>query len=66
MPKPWVSADDISSHLGVTKDTVYAWITDKSMPVRKIVWLWKLQTSEVDDWVCSGGVVAHAHDRAED
>ena len=23
MPEPWLSADDISCHLGVTKDTVY-------------------------------------------
>lgn len=29
MSEPWLSADQIASHLGVTKDTVYAWIADK-------------------------------------
>ena len=32
MSEPWLSADDIATHLGVTKDTVYAWISDKAMP----------------------------------
>ena len=55
MPEPWLSADDISAHLGVTKDTVYAWIADKAMPAHKVGRLWKFQASEVDDWVRSGG-----------
>lgn len=28
MTEPWISADEIASHLGVSKDTVYAWIGD--------------------------------------
>ena len=55
MPEPWLSADDIASHLGVTKDTVYAWIAEKAMPAHKIGRLWKFQASEVDDWVRAGG-----------
>jgi excisionase family DNA binding protein len=55
MSEPWLSADDISGHLGVTKDTVYAWIADKAMPAHKVGRLWKFQASEVDDWVRSGG-----------
>lgn len=55
MAEPWLSADDIATHLGITKDTVYAWITDKRMPAHKIGRLWKFQTSEVDEWVRSGG-----------
>ena len=43
MTEPWLSADDIASHLGVTKDTVYTWIADKSMPAHKIGRLWKFQ-----------------------
>ena len=31
MAEPWLSADDIATHLGVTKDTVYAWIADNGM-----------------------------------
>lgn len=55
MSEPWLSADDIAAHLGVTKDTVYSWISDKSMPAHKVGRLWKFQTSEVDTWVRSGG-----------
>jgi excisionase family DNA binding protein len=55
LAEPWLSADDIASHLGIAKDTVYAWITDKRMPAHKVGRLWKFQTSEVDEWVRSGG-----------
>lgn len=30
MSEPWLSAEEIATHLGVTKDTVYAWIADKA------------------------------------
>lgn len=55
MPEPWLSADDIAAHLGVTKDTVYAWIADRRMPAHKLGRLWRFQASEVDAWVRSGG-----------
>lgn len=51
---PWLSADDIAVHLGVTKDTVYAWIAEKGMPAHKVDWLWRFQASEVDEWVRNG------------
>lgn len=55
MSEPWLSADAIAGHLGVTKDTVYAWISDKGMPAHKVGRLWKFQITEVDDWVRRGG-----------
>ncbi len=58
MSQPWLSADDIAAHLGVTKDTVYSWIADKAMPAHKVGRLWKFQTSEVDEWVRRGGAAA--------
>lgn len=60
MSESWLSADNVAEHLGVTKDTVYAWIADKGMPAHKVGRLWKFQASEVDAWVRSnaaeGGV----------
>lgn len=58
MSPAWLSADDIAAHLGVTKDTVYSWIADKAMPAHKVGRLWKFQTSEVDEWVRTGGAAA--------
>lgn len=55
MPEPWLSADDIAAHLGVTKDTVYSWINEKRMPASKVGRLWKFQVSEVDNWVRNSG-----------
>ncbi|MFC0071317.1 helix-turn-helix domain-containing protein [Umezawaea endophytica] len=57
---PWLSADNIATHLGVTKDTVYAWIAEKGMPAHKVGRLWKFQASEVDEWVRSGGAASSA------
>ena len=54
MAEPWLSADDIADYLGVTKDTIYAWIADKGMPAHKVGRLWKFQANEVDDWVRRG------------
>ena len=58
MSDPWLSADDIAAHLGVTKDTVYAWIAEKGMPAHKVGRLWKFQASEVDEWVRSGSAAS--------
>lgn len=55
MSEPWLSADEIASHLGISKDTVYAWISTQQMPAHKVGRLWKFQTSEVDEWVRQGG-----------
>ena len=58
MAEPWLSADDIAAHLGVTKDTVYTWIAEKAMPAHKVGRLWKFQASEIDDWGRRGGAAA--------
>lgn len=55
MAEPWLSVDEIASHLGVSKDTVYAWINARGLPAHRVGRLWKFQTSEVDEWVRQGG-----------
>lgn len=59
--EPWLSAEDIASHMGITKDTVYQWIAERGLPAHRMGRLWKFQASEVDDWVRSG----HAGKRGE-
>jgi excisionase family DNA binding protein len=53
--EPWVSAEGVTRHLGVAKDSAYRWIDHKGLPAHKIGRLWKFKPSEVDDWVRSGG-----------
>lgn len=51
----WSSLEEMAEHLGVSKDTVYRWISKRYMPAHKIGRLWKFKISEVDEWVRSGG-----------
>jgi len=55
MSDRWLSVEEIAEHLGVSKDTVYAWISKKNMPAHRVGRLWKLQKAEVDVWVKAGG-----------
>ena len=55
----WLSVEQIAVYLGVSKDTVYAWISKRSMPAYRIGRLWKFRTDEVDQWVRTGGAAEH-------
>ena len=50
MGERWLSVDEIAAHLGVSRDTVYKWISRKKLPARKLGRLWKFLASEVDEW----------------
>lgn len=53
--EPWVSVDEVATHLGVAKDSVYRWIEGRRLPAHRIGRLWKFKLSEVDEWVRLGG-----------
>ena len=57
MSERWLSVQEIAQHLGVSKDTVYTWLTSRNMPAHKVGRLWKFKISEVDEWVrgCGAG-----------
>lgn len=59
MPEPWVSVDEVASHLGVAKDSVYRWIETKDLPAHRIGRLWKYKFSEIDELVRTGGADLH-------
>ena len=54
MNEPWVSVEQVATHLGVAKDTVYRWIDAKSLPAQRIGRLRKFKLSDVDAWVRTG------------
>ena len=55
MEDRWLSVDEIGAYLGVKRDTVYRWISEKAMPAHKIGRLWKFKSVEVDAWVRQSG-----------
>jgi excisionase family DNA binding protein len=54
MTERWLSVEEIATHLGVSKDTVYAWREKKGLPAHRIGRFWKFKANEVDDWVIKG------------
>ena len=50
----WYSLEEISNHLGVSKDTIRAWIRKETIPFYKVGRQYKFKVSEVDVWVESG------------
>jgi excisionase family DNA binding protein len=59
MKDAYLSVEQVAAYLGVSKDTVYTWISAKKMPAHRLGRLWKFQKDEVDTWVKSGGAAAH-------
>lgn len=55
MTDRWLSVEEIAEYVGVSKDTVYAWIAKRNMPAHRIGRLWKFKSEEIDEWVRSGG-----------
>ena len=50
----WYSLEEISNHLGVSKETIRAWIKKDTIPYYKVGRLYKFKVSEVDKWIESG------------
>ncbi len=66
MEDRWLSVDDIVAYLGIKRDTVYRWISERNMPGHKIGRLWKFRKEEIDEWMRSGGGQSHANDKPVD
>ena len=62
MDDRWLSVDEVADYLGVAKDTVYNWVTNKGMPGHKVGRFWKFKKDDVDSWVRAGGAAASTDD----
>jgi excisionase family DNA binding protein len=55
MDDRWLAVDEIAEYLGIKRDTVYKWISEREMPAHRMGRLWKFRKEDVDQWVKSGG-----------
>lgn len=51
----WVDIEEVATHLGVNKDSIYRWIDKKRFPAHRAGRLFRFKLSEVDEWIRSGG-----------
>ena len=61
----WVGVDDVATHLGVAKDSVYRWIEQRELPAHRVGRLFRFKLSEIDEWVKSGGAGDNKTDSRE-
>jgi excisionase family DNA binding protein len=62
----WLSLSEIAVHVGVSKDTIRAWIKKETIPHHKVGRLYKFRASEVDAWIESGASAnADKNDKTE-
>jgi excisionase family DNA binding protein len=65
MDNRWLSVDEIADYLGVSKDTVYTWVTQKNMPGHKVGRFWKFKRDDVDEWVRACGAASSSDELGE-
>ena len=54
MDDRWLSVEEIAEYLGVSKNTMYSWVSTKGMPGHRVGRFWKFTRDEVDAWVWAG------------
>ena len=50
----WLSVEEISQHIGVSKETIYRWLEKGKIPSHRLGKLWKFRASEIDQWILKG------------
>lgn len=48
------SVEEIANHIGVSKDTIRAWVKKDTIPFYKVGRQYKFKLSEIDAWIESG------------
>ena len=66
MTDRWTSVEEIAEYLGVSKDTVYSWLTNKGMPGHKVGRFWKFKQADVDAWVRESGSASSTNESLEE
>ena len=62
----WVGVDDVATHLGVAKDSIYRWVDERGLPAHRVGRLFRFKLSEIDDWVRQDNVQGKAPNSVQD
>jgi len=54
----WLGVEELAEYLGVSRETIYAWLTKGAVPGHRIGKLWKFKREEIDEWVRGGHAAA--------
>lgn len=49
-----LSVEEVANYLGVSKDTVRAWVKKETLPYYKIGRFYKFKLTEIEEWIQSG------------
>lgn len=66
MTERWYSVDEIATHLGIARETVYRWIDQKGLPAHRIGKFWKFKIIEVDIWARAGAVASESNKKSSE
>ncbi|HHU88476.1 MAG: helix-turn-helix domain-containing protein [Sphaerochaetaceae bacterium] len=55
MDDKWLTVEEIRHYLNVSKETIYRWVEQKSMPGHRVGRRWMFKQNEIDSWIRSGG-----------
>jgi len=50
----WSTLEEVSEHLGVSKDTIRNWIRKEVIPHYRVGKQYRFKLSEIDKWIESG------------
>ncbi len=66
MDDRWLSVDEIAEYLGISRDTVYTWLSTRGLPGHRVGRLWKFKRDEVDAWVRAGNAASSKGEKREE
>lgn len=49
----WISLNEACEYMGVTRQTILNWISQKGFPAVKVGKLWRFKINKIDEWVRS-------------
>jgi excisionase family DNA binding protein len=54
MSDRYMTVEEVTQYLSVTRDTLYRWLRDGRVPGHRVGRTWRFDKSELDEWVKSG------------